>query len=274
LRSLLGAAAGALLLIAAGPASPRPFTFFVASDSHFGADGMEETNRALVEELNALPGTDYPDPLGGRVQEPRGVLFTGDTTDNGLAEEFALFEKFYGLTGKEGLLRFPIFEAIGNHDVNSDLSPPVKRAAQRRHAGIDYSWDWEGVHFICLDMYPDAATRAWLAQDLTDRPPETPLVVFFHYSLSGNFSRFWPDEDKDAFGEMLVGRNLLAIFHGHEHRVGHYVWRDHDVFRPGAPRHFSHFFLAVEVRAKEMVVAARDFDNKRWQDSWVVGIRR
>ena len=69
--------------VRAVPADLPTVTFFVASDSHFGALGMSELNRSLVEQMNALPGTDYPPELGGRVDTPRGVLFTGDTTDNG-----------------------------------------------------------------------------------------------------------------------------------------------------------------------------------------------
>ena len=99
-------------------------------------------------------------------------------------------------------------------------------------------------------------------------------MLFFHYSLDGPYSDFWADEDKNAFSAAISGYNVLAIFHGHEHRLGHYVWRGHEVFRPGAPRHNSHFFLAVRVTARELAVAAWDFDNRRWRDSWVVPIRR
>ena len=233
---------------------------------------MEELNRSLVEQMNDLPGTEYPPAIGGRVDTPRGVLFTGDTTDNGTLEEFAEFEKVYGLTGKDGLLRYPVFEAIGNHDVNSES--PIKERVKRRHGGVDYSWDWDDLRLVCLDMYPDAATREWLARELSKLGRERPLIFFFHYSLQGYYSSFWTQEDKDAFARSIEGRNVLAIFHGHEHRVGHYVWNGHPVFRPGAPRHRSHAFLVVRVGAREISVAAWDFDNRQWLESWLVPIRR
>src|SRR4029077_19653795 len=48
-RATYAAAAAALLLLVAAQApEPRPFTFFVASDSHFGADGMQDVNAALI----------------------------------------------------------------------------------------------------------------------------------------------------------------------------------------------------------------------------------
>jgi cytolysin (calcineurin-like family phosphatase) len=258
--------------VAVAPGYPPTLTFFVASDSHFGAAGMNETNRSLVQQMNALPGTEYPPELGGRVERPRGVLFTGDATDNGLLEEFAEFEKVYGLTGKDGLLAYPVFESIGNHDLNAES--PIKERAKARHGGINYSWDWDGIHFACLDMCPDARTREWLANDLHRLRPGRPLILFFHYSLEGPYSDFWEQADKEAFAKTIASRNVLAIFHGHEHRVGHYIWKGHPVFRPGAPRHSSHAFLAVRVRAREMSVAAWDFDNGRWLASWSVPVRR
>jgi hypothetical protein len=53
---------------AAAPArAPREITFFVASDTHFGVPGIEEANRRLIDELNGLPGLEYPAEIGGRV---------------------------------------------------------------------------------------------------------------------------------------------------------------------------------------------------------------
>ena len=251
---------------------PRNFTFFVASDSHFGARNMSEVNRTLVQQMNELPGTEYPPLLGGKVDVPRVVLFTGDTTDNGTLEEFAEFENVYGLTGKEGLLRYPVFETIGNHDVNADS--PIKARAAERHGAINYALDWEDVRLLCLDMYPDATTLRWLQAQLKQAGRTRPLVLFFHYSLEGNYSDFWEQSEKDDFAQAILGYNVLAIFHGHEHWMGHYVWRGKPVFRPGAPRHPHHYFLAVRMGPREMSVAAWDFDNRRWADAWMVPIRR
>lgn len=273
-KTILALWVGLSLLAAAHarPADPPSVTFFVSSDSHFGARGMDELNRLIVQQMNELPGTEYPPELGGRVETPRGVLFTGDTTDNGRLEEFAEFETVYGLTGKDGLLKYPVFEAIGNHDLNSES--PVKERVERRHGGIDYAWDWDDLHLVCLDMYPDVRTREWLTRDLDRLGPNRPVILFFHYSIEGYYSDFWEPEEKEAFAKAIEGHNVLAIFHGHEHRVGRYVWRGHPVFRPGAPRHSSHAFLVVRVSALEMAVAAWDFDNGRWLQSWVVPIRR
>ncbi len=254
------------------PPPPATVTFFVASDSHFGARGMSELSRSVVEQMNALPGAEYPPELGGRVDTPRGVLFTGDTTDNGRLDEFAEFEAVYGLGGKNGLLRFPVFVAIGNHDVS--VESPIKDRVTQAYGGVDYAWDWDDLRLLCLDMYPDAPTRAWLVRELERAGRRRPLLLFFHYSLEGPYSDFWADEDKDAFARALEGYNVLALFHGHEHRVGHYLWRGHPVFRPGAPRHSSHFFLVVRVGPSKMDVTAWNFDERRWAQSWTVPVDR
>jgi hypothetical protein len=251
---------------------PPTITFFVASDSHFGALGMDELNRSIVEQMNSLPGSEYPPQLGGRVDTPRGVLFTGDTTDNGTLEEFAEFEKVYGLTGKDGLLKYPVFESIGNHDVNSES--PIKQRAKQRHGGINYWWDWDDVRFLCLDMYPDAATNRWLTQQLQQAGPERPLVLFFHYSLGGRWSRFWTEEEKEAFAQTIEAYNVIAIFHGHEHSPGHYIWKERPVFKPGAPRHSRHFFLVVRLGPRQIEVASWNFDTRSFQEVWVAPVRR
>jgi cytolysin (calcineurin-like family phosphatase) len=225
--------------------------------------------------MNALPGTPYPETIGGRVETPRGVLLTGDVTDNGTLEEFAQFEMLYGLTGKDALLRYPVFEAIGNHDVNSDS--PIKERQKTRHGGIDYAWDWDDLRLLCLDMYPDAATREWLVPELRKAGSEKPLIVFFHYPVmlgSQSWSPLWPDEDKEAFGRALEGYNVIAIFHGHMHAPGHYFWRERPVFRPGAAKSRQRFFLVVRVGAEEMSVATWNFENASWGEAWSVPIRR
>ena len=254
------------------PAEPPTLTFFVASDSHFGARGMDEANRVVVTQMNELPGTPYPPEIGGTVDTPRGLIFTGDTTDNGLLEEFAEFEKVYGLDGKDGLLRYPVYESIGNHDLNTES--PIRERAKARHGGLDYAWSWGDVRMICLDMYPDAKTTDWLARELDRMGPNRPVIVFCQYSIEGYYSNGWNLDEKLAFARALKGHNVLAIFHGHEHRMGQYLWQGYPVFRPGSPRHSSHYFLVVRVRARDLTVVAWDFDKKRWTQSWSVPIKR
>jgi 3',5'-cyclic AMP phosphodiesterase CpdA len=256
---------------AAPPKADRSITFFVASDTHFGVPGIEERNRRLIDELNGLPGLEYPSEIGGRVDTPRGVLITGDLTDYSTEEQWRAFESFYGLTGRDGLLRFPVKEALGNHDFMGD-SPVVKHIV-RRHGGIAYSFDWDDLHVACLGMYPSADRLRWLEADLRTVTPGRPIVVFFHYGIDGPWSQSWESqEERDELARILSGHRVAAIFHGHAHHAGTYRWRGYDVFRPGSPKHSSREVLAVRIRGDEVAVAYRNFDQSAWTNTLVTSI--
>jgi cytolysin (calcineurin-like family phosphatase) len=258
---------------AAAPPAARTITFFVASDTHFGVPGIEERNRRLIEELNALPGSAYPSAIGGRVETPRGVLITGDLTDSSTEEQWRQFERFYGLSGKEGLLRFPVFEALGNHDFMGDS--PVVRHIVRRRGGTAYSFDWDDLHVACLGMYPSAERIRWLEEDLRRVERNRPLVLFFHYGIDGPWSHSWESrEERDDLARVLEGRRVAAIFHGHAHHAGHYRWREYEVFRPGSPKHSSREVLAIRLRGDELAVAYRDFERSLWTDAQVRAVGR
>ena len=256
---------------AAPATTARTITFFVASDTHFGVPGIEEKNRRLIEELNGLPGLEYPPAIGGRVETPRGVLITGDLTDYSTEEQWDAFEKFYGLTGKEGLLRFPVFETFGNHDFMGDS--PVLPQIVRRHGGLTYSFDWDNLHVASLGMYPSAARLQWLEDDLRGVKPGRPIVLFFHYGIDGPWSQSWDSTtERDELERVLQGHRVAAIFHGHAHHAGSYRWRGYDVFRPGSPKHSSHEVMAVRIRGDELAVAYRDFDRSVWTQAFVRAI--
>ncbi len=274
-RSLLGGSTllAFTLTTAAGLGAERPpVTFIVAGDSHFGASGMEALNESVVEQMNALPGTEYPPEMGGRVDVPRGLLFMGDMTDTSQESEWRAFERLYGLNGRDGVLKYPVFEAIGNHDYIGDT--PIKRHVEKRHGSLVYAWSWDDLRLICLDMYPDERSLKWLAKELRRAGRERPLIIFFHYSIEGPYSESWSAAQKRAFAEAIGGHNVLAIFHGHFHRAGRYQWYGHDVFLPGAPRHSSHAFLVVRVTADTLAVATWDFDQRRFRDAFVKPITR
>lgn len=224
---------------------------------------MDELNRRIVQQMNALPGTPWPASIGGKIDTPRGLLFMGDMTDSGLESEWMQFEKVYGLTGKDGLLKFPIFEAIGNHDIPGDA--PVKDHVRKRHGSLIYSWDWGDVHFVCLDLYPDAASLKWLKSDL-EKVGKRPLIIYFHYTIQGPYDNGWTADEKGAFAEAIKGLNVLAIFHGHYHMAGRYQWEGHDVFLPGSPRHASHTFIVARITGDRMYLAYWDSDAKGFRD--------
>ena len=246
-------------------------TFFVAADSHIGAEGIEAVNRIEAAAMNSLPGTPCPPEIGGVVARPRGVLVAGDLTDHGTAAEWNAWEAIYGLTGREGLLKFPVFECSGNHDRILPFMDTVPDRVRRRHGGLAYSWDWGDLHLVCLDLYPSAENLRWLRRDLAAAGRRVPVVIYFHYSVLGPFSEWWGEPAKEAFAHEIEGYNVIGIFHGHYHGSYSYKWKGRDVFNIGSPRHVWHRFLAVRVTDTAMTVAAWDWDSSKWD--WVV-VRR
>jgi cytolysin (calcineurin-like family phosphatase) len=238
-------------------------TFLVAADAHFGASGMGELNRRAIEDMNAIAGKPYPGG-GGVVGQPRGVLFAGDMTDNGMAWEWKTFEELYGLTGKEGLLKYPVFEGSGNHDRLVPLIQVVPAHVRDRHGDLTYSMDWGDVHVVCLDQYPGRQNLDWLRRDLAKAGKQVPVVIYFHYSVLGPYSQWWSQSEKEAFASAIAGYNVIGIFHGHFHGCYSYRWKGIDVFNIGSPRHMWHRFLVVHVTDTRMTVGAWDWDLHQW----------
>ena len=81
----------AAVWIAAGGVGARgdepSLTFYATSDSHYEAIEKVERNdrnRVTLLRMNELPGTTWPEKLGGGpIGKPRGVLALGDLIDDG-----------------------------------------------------------------------------------------------------------------------------------------------------------------------------------------------
>jgi len=240
-------------------------TFFVAADTHFGVEGIADLNVRQIDEMNALPGKPLPRQLGGTVQPPRGVLMAGDLTDGGSKAQWREFVAHYGLTGKDGRLRFPLYECTGNHDRHAFLFRPVLDGVKRRHGSLTYSWDWDDVHLVSLDCYPDAANLRWLKRDLAQVGTVRPVALFFHYPLLGPYSDWWKQTEKNAFRDAIRGYNVIAIFHGHYHGSGRYKWEGYDVYNVGSPRHSAHSFAVVRITDTTLTIASRNWDRGTWR---------
>jgi cytolysin (calcineurin-like family phosphatase) len=273
------------------PAAGLDVTFLVASDTHLGFGdpetpgrnplatpiGIERTNLKMIRAMNGLPGHPWPRALRGQsdagvpdptslVGIPRGVLVSGDLTEDGGELDWPLFTALYGLTGSEGPLRFPVYEGGGNHDRNRNWY--VREQIAERHGGRFYSFDFDGLHLICLGEAPDDTGFEFLTDDLSKLHPDVPLVLYFHYPLSGPYSEgnwFGQGDYRSQLARAIEGRNVLGIFHGHYHASGAYRWRGHDVYNVGSPKHAFHSFAVVHVSDSFMKVASYDYEREAWQ---------
>jgi predicted phosphodiesterase len=281
-RSLLGFfAAAAIMLVAVWTAAPKPVAepvaFFLIGDTHLLAnkkdpakvdDRSAALSAGLVDALNKLAGTEIPNTAGGgKVLTPRGVIHAGDCIDTGdqvnpkmQATEWAAFITDFGLTGKDGKLKLPIYEVHGNHDDPRGDGMVAASIAERNKSrpgvtnvsknGLHYSWDWGNVHFINLGIvvgqvedvkrkrkYGPQGSLEFLVSDLKDKVGASgrPVVVTHHVDMM-RYAQPLPVDDKKAEGmewdpadvkayyDALQGYNVAAILYGHTHMRNVFRW--------------------------------------------------
>ncbi len=246
------------------PKNP-PVTFFVAADIHLGDKRSNEQNPLQVAAMNKLPGVPYPHGIGGAVSMPAGVLIAGDLTDNGRDGQLKDFVRLYGLTGKDGVLRYPVYETVGNHDWDVvGTSRPAADAVRKRHGGLAYAWEWGGVRMICLGIYPNEKTCDWLKKLLAEVGKDKPVILYFHYSILGPYSNSWDDDEKQRFADTIAGYNIVAIFHGHYHGSGRYQWQGVDIYNVGSCKHSPTSFCAVRIADDKLAVASWNWNGNAW----------
>jgi hypothetical protein len=276
---------------ASGPPAPRArprgldVTFLVTTDTHVGylddviggtpGQSVDEARELEIEAMNGIAGLPLPVALGGHVGEPRGVLISGDLTEQGFPHEWARFESIFGLTGREGKLRYPVYEGGGNHD--KWQGSHVARQIERRHGGSRYSWDWGALHLVCLGEAPDHGDLAWLRGDLDAVGAGRGIILYLHFPLAGaNATGHWfGDGDyRDRLADVLAGREVLGIFSGHSHTSGRYHWRGYDAYLEGSVKHAWHSFAVVHVTSERMTVASFNYDRREfwwWHDKPIFG---
>lgn len=243
-------------------------TFVVASDTHFGFEGIEPVNERLIDAVNHVAGKAWPAPMTGAVGAPRGLVVTGDLTEWGGDDEWARFVAFYGTRG-DAKLSVPVYEMIGNHDKVRGLW--VRDRVAERHGGHFYSWQWDDLHLVSLGEAPDDEGLEFLARDLERVDGDVPIVLFFHLALEGPWSTehwFAEGDYKERLARLVAGRMVLAIFHGHHHARGRYAWRGVDVIKPGAAKHSAHSVAVVHVTDERMDVGWLEFDRREWVTTW------
>lgn len=304
--------------------------FFLVGDTHYLANRARAkeltapsrllTTR-LVDWLNRLPGSVIAEKAGGgKVAVPRGLIHAGDLIDSGdkngqdframQQTELAAYVADFGLSGKDGRLRCPVYEVHGNHDgpQGDGIVLAALRARNKNRPGLlnvsanglHYSWDWGGVHFLCLGIvvgavketarrrrYAPLDSYAFLQDDLTRHVGKSgrPVMITHHvdvarYSLpcdpnAAATNHEWDPCDVRGYYQVLRNYNVIGILYGHTH--GRRVFRWNGTQKPGKDgipvfntskcSHFSsdnQALLYFEVGRKELVV--REFGTTdRWQ---------
>lgn len=277
------AGGGALALdrlpIAQAKDSPAPVAFFFVSDTHYLAnkespgelaENSADITSRFIETLNRLPGEAIPDAAGGgKVLPVQGVIHGGDLIDSGdknggdhgkMAQtEWDAFTKHYGVTGKDGALKYPVYEVYGNHDGPQARGVAIDGIRERNKSrvgakavsksGLHYSWDWGDVHFVNLGIvvastadvarkrrYNAEDSYAFLVEDLKEHVGKSgrPVVLTHHIDIARHTSgcdasaeyasKEWDSCDVAAYYKAIAPYNVAAVLYGHTHARQVHTW--------------------------------------------------
>ncbi len=249
------------------------FSFFHISDIHVYAakdlpdrvDSVSwEIQTNLIERLNSLPGSALPEGMGGgRVLTPKGVVLTGDCIDSGdkngkayaqaQKTETDAFTEWYGLTGGDGRLTYPLYELHGNHDSPTGHGPMIDAIRQRNRRrpglravsenGVHYSWDWGVAHFVSLGIsvapgdgvtarrrYNPMASLEFLRDDLRQCVGDShrPVVLLHHLDVQRQIGKCvegaevtgveWDPCEMMQYHAAIRPYNIVGAFYGHTHK--------------------------------------------------------
>jgi len=174
---------------------------------------------------------------------------------------------------------------------DQDPTPSADRVAERNPDRVGlrtvapgddghYSWDWDWLHLVNLNLCPaddpsdeDDTSRvreprdalAFLEADLEEAVGDSgrPVVLMSHYGFDG-FSqepRWWTQQQKEDFLEVVAGYHVVAYLHGHTHATFEYPYEGLDVLNVGSPYYTEYnadgrgHFTAIRVTDDAMVAA-------------------
>ncbi len=175
----------------------------------------------------------------GDIANAMALRTTPVTFVQSAATSWAQFEKDYinGLTVKDKSgNKAPLYLTPGNNDITNSIvwyiptNPPTDATAMVQIYNrmlqpatpktkdtynyatdkINYSRDHGGVHFQFLNLWPDSATRAWMANDLKSVSPTTPVVIFTHVMPDANPEIFTNPNGKNDINATDLFMNLVG----------------------------------------------------------------
>ena len=203
-----------------------------------------------VAAVNRISERRWPKEIGGvltglrgageTIATPLGIVIGGDMTDDGGGQvkvpgeghQLLQFSSRYQQGSGPDRVHFPVFNGLGNHDLDQDGAPPhidwyrreMRDYVELNHrptvfykppvavANYDiesdnYSWDWGGLHLVQLQRFGGDTGKGaisgldWLKQDLAASAADgRPVILFQHYGWDV-FSREKWDPAKMTFDD-------------------------------------------------------------------------
>ncbi len=160
-----------------------------------------------------------------------GDLIEGYTED--LTQIEAEWQEFLGFIDQ---LQMKFFFVAGNHDVTN----PTMHRVWREHFGREwYSFDYKGVHFVCLSSEDPTShlgeeQLAWAKEDLEKHRDARWTFVFLHKPLWTYAEREMAAGNEDPTNwkklEAALGSRPHTVFAGHVHHYVQYQRNGHEYY--------------------------------------------
>jgi hypothetical protein len=265
----------------------RDLTFFMWSDSHFGAyDDTDTTRLKTMDIMNKMVNVDYPDSVAikGKVARPAFLLSLGDITENGKESQWNSpdlgDQQSYIQTVKHLHPDIRLVEVLGNHD--SRKAENIRHIIKAKYGNTYHSFDEKGIHFVALDPYHwnntakpelDKDQLAWLKKDLNALPKGTPIVMAMHVfpdATTGDRTSHLDEASAKELAEILKGKNIITWLRGHFHHGDHRLTNDTDIISTGfcyyrqGCKGGSPTFMVVHITDNHITAIDYDWDKNQW----------
>ena len=155
--------------------------------------------------------------------------------------------------------------------------------------GLHYSWDWDQVHFVQLNLFggsgpqdvkgvngpehdPEGALD-FLREDLANHVGTSgrPIIIFQHFAWDGGMSDWWTADAKERFYAEVKPYRVACLINGHSHGAGFVPWHNLLTIHDGSTARGdgdNGDFLVVRVTNKELIVIQRKLGE------WGIQMRR
>lgn len=246
----------------------------------------------------------------------QGLIIAGDLTER--TDKWEILKLYNSVLDKEESDLAPIlaqskqldrlYEGLGNHDMRKgtccvgkdvadncicerglvDIISRGDRRDQKSSQPPHYSWEWDGIRFIQLNLLPgDEAETVWngsgrdpqdalkfLKNELKDAGPDKNVIIVHHYGMDRFSRKWWSIETKEAYKEAISDYRVVAIITGHLHwtrRASNMqqCWNDITAVTVGSIR--LGFHLDFKITNDHLTVTRMRNGSPRWSDSYSIG---
>lgn len=119
-----------------------------------------------------------------------------------------------------------VYVCLGNHDwaqIDPFTYRPMKNYIIQKYGNLRYVFGIGDICFISLNIFPDDDSLNFLQKYLKNSP-KYPIILFFHYNLTGAWSDWWTDAQKEKFYNVIKNSNIIGLFVGHRHETYTDTW--------------------------------------------------